>query len=67
MLEKKKGLSISERLNQDNKNHIKITFRGKKYTSETELCNKFNVKRATYNGRKRSGKSISERLGFKDK
>ena len=64
---KKKGLSISERLNQDNKNHIKITFRGKKYTSETELCNEFNVNRATYNGRKRSGKSISERLGFKDK
>lgn len=64
---KKRGLSISERLNQDNKNHIKITFRGKKYTSETELCNEFNVKRATYNGRKRSGKSISERLGFKNK
>ena len=64
---KKKGLSISERLNQDNKNHIKITFRGKKYTTETELCNEFNVNRATYNGRKRSGKSISERLGFKDK
>lgn len=64
---KRKGLSLSDRLNQDKNNHLKIIFREKKYASEKELCEKFNVNRATYNGRKRRGKSISERLGLKNK
>ena len=58
---------MSDRLNQDKNNHLKIIFREKKYASEKELCEKFNVNRATYNGRKRRGKSISERLGLKNK
>ena len=62
---KRKGLSISERLNKDKNNHLTIIFRGKKYASETALCKEFNVNRATYNGRKRAGKSLSERLGIK--
>ena len=62
---KSKGLSISERLNNDKNSHLKITFKGKTYDSESELCKEFNIGRSKYNHRKRKGLSISERLGLK--
>ena len=57
------SLGLKER--EEYANWNKITYKGKTYSSEAELCKKFNIKKSTYNTRKSKGLSISERLGLK--